>query len=66
MTKEATYRGWTNKPTPRSETARLRSSVFKGLDNEVFLKASIVIVLSVMAVYDNSTLMAQFAICIPS
>jgi len=40
MTRHAMYKGWTIKPTPKSETASLRSSVFKGFANElVFLIA---------------------------
>ena len=39
----ATYKGCTTKPTPRSETARLRSNVFKFVDKDgVFLMAWIV------------------------
>ena len=29
----AIYKGWPSKPTPRSETARLRSNVFKVFDS---------------------------------
>ena len=39
MTRVAMYEGCTVKPTPRSETARLKSSVFKGLgSDESFVK----------------------------
>ena len=44
ITRISTYSGWTNKPTPRSDTARLISNVFKVLGNDdVFLSACIVI-----------------------
>jgi len=40
MAKKARYRGWPNSATPRSETARLSSKVFKVVDNDsVFLMA---------------------------
>ena len=39
----ATAKGWQSKPIPRSETAKLRSNVFKGFCNkDVFLNAWIV------------------------
>ena len=47
----ATYRGCATKPTPRSETARLRSNVFKFFDKDgVFLIAWIVTIFSMVAV----------------
>ena len=43
-------KGWASKPTPRSETTRLRRSVFKGFGNdEVFLNAWIVKMFNAMA-----------------
>ena len=43
ITRFATYRGWTNKPTSRSDTAILKSNVFKVFDNDgVFLSGCIV------------------------
>jgi len=40
MTRNEMYKGCSRKPTPRSETARLRSNVFKGFGNDaVFLIA---------------------------
>ena len=54
------YKGWTIKPTPRSETARLRSNVFKGFGNElVFLIACIVTMFNTMAAYDEKALKTQ-------
>jgi len=56
------YKGWTIKPTPRSETARLRSNVFKGPVNElVFLIACIVTMFNTMAAYDEKALKTQLA-----
>ena len=47
----ATYKGCATKPTPRSETARLRSNVFKFFDKDgVFLMAWIVTMFSMVAV----------------
>ena len=47
----ATYSSWTSKPTPRSDTARLRGNVSKGLGNDdVFLSACIVMVFNTMVV----------------
>ena len=47
----ATYKGCTTKPIPRSETARLRSNVFKFVDKHgVFLIAWIVTMFSMVAV----------------
>jgi len=52
--------GSTSKPTPRSETARLRSNVFRGFGNdEVFVKAWIVTLLKMMAVTVIKTLKTQ-------
>ena len=49
--RRATYKGCTTKPTPRSETARLRSNVFKFFDKDgVFLIAWIVTMFSMVAV----------------
>ena len=49
--RRATYKGCATKPTPRSETARLRSNGFKFFDKEgVFLMAWIVIMFSMVAV----------------
>ena len=43
------YEGCTIKPTPRSETARLRSSVLKGLGNdESFKRLSLIVRLNVV------------------
>ena len=47
----AMYKGWASKPTPRSETARLKNKVFKGCGNdEVFLIAWIVKMFNIVAV----------------
>ena len=63
LTSNAKLKGWTSKPTQRSETARLRSNVFKCFgNNEVFLIAWIVIIFNMMAVYDEKALSAQLAI----
>ena len=60
ITRVATYSGWTSKPTPRSETARLSSNVFKVFDNdEVFLSACIVMMFKTMAVEDKKVLKTQ-------
>lgn len=57
MTRTATKRGCTIKPTPRSETARLKGSVviFFGND-EVFVIAYMVTLLNGMAVTDKKAL----------
>lgn len=55
------YRGCTSKPTPRSEMARLDSSVFKGFASEVFLRAWIAMMLNTIAVKDKKALRTQFA-----
>ena len=51
LTSRPMKKGWTSKPTPRSETARLRSNVFRvfGID-EAFVNAWIVTLLKMMAV----------------
>lgn len=48
---------WSNKPTPRSETARLMSNVFRriGID-AVFLSACIVIMFNALTVYATKIL----------
>lgn len=48
---------WSNKPTPRSETARLMSNVFRriGID-AVFLSACIVIMFNALTVYAKKIL----------
>ncbi|KAL9988796.1 hypothetical protein ACROYT_G003284 [Oculina patagonica] len=49
--RSAMLKGFHSKPTPRSETARLSSSVFKGFGNdEVLLNAWIVTLFKEMAV----------------
>ena len=49
--RRATYEGYTTKPTSRSETAKLRSNVFKVFDKDgVFLMAWIVTIFSMVAV----------------
>ena len=56
------YSVWTNKPTPRSGTARLRSNTFKGFGNDnVFLSACIVIMFNMMAVQDKWTLKTKLS-----
>ena len=63
ITRVATYSGWTSKPTPRSETARLSSNAFKVFDNdEVFLSACIVMMFKTMAVEDKKALKTQVMI----
>lgn len=45
----AIYKGWPSKPIPRSETARLRSNVFKVFDSaDVLRRAWIVKMLNIM------------------
>ena len=57
ITRVATYGGWTSKPTARSDTARLRSNVFKVLGNDdVFLSACIVMMFNKMLVKHKKTL----------
>ena len=54
--------GCTNKPTPRSETDRLKSNVFKGPGNDgVFLIAWIMTMFSTMAVELDTPLKTQLA-----
>ena len=56
-------RGWTSKPKPRSETARLRSNVFKGFGNDdIFLiRACIVMMFKNNAVKSKKALKKQLA-----
>jgi len=61
MTRHAMYKGWTIKPTPRSETARLRSNVFKGFGNELVFRIACVTMLNTMAAYDEKALKMQLA-----
>ena len=62
MTRIATYKGWTNKPIQRSETAKLKSNVFDVFGNEeVFLIAWIVTLFNIMAVYDKKAFKTQLA-----
>ena len=57
-----TYMGCASKPTPRSEIARVRRSVFKFLDNdEVFFIALIVTMLNKKAVKDKKEFKTQRA-----
>jgi len=50
----ATYKGWTIKPTPRSETAKLRSNSLRGFGNDAaFLQALIVTMFNMMAIIDK-------------
>ena len=56
----ATYIGWTSKLTSRSNTARLRSNVFKVFANDgVFLSACIVKMFHTMVVKDKKALKTQ-------
>ena len=56
----ATYSSWTSKPSPRSDTARLRGNVSKGLGNDdVFLSACIVMVFNTMVVKHKKGLKMQ-------
>ena len=51
LTKEEMYSGWTNKPTPTSEAARLSNNVLKGFGNDaVFLIAWMVTMFKMMVV----------------
>ena len=53
-TRSAMNKGWTSKPTPRSDTARLSSSVCKVFGNDdTFLRACIVMMFNAMAVEDK-------------
>ena len=63
ITRIATYSGWTSKPTPRSDTARLRSNVLKVLGNDnVFLIACIVMMFNTMVVKHKKALKTQLNI----
>ena len=54
------WKGSPSKPTPRSETARHRSSVFRGFGNdEVFLRACIVMPFKMTAVTARKALKTQ-------
>ena len=54
------YKGQASKPTPRSETTRLSSNVFKGFGNdEVFLIAWIVKMFNMIAVSAEKALNTQ-------
>lgn len=60
LTKIEVKNGWTTKPTPTSDTARLRRNVFKVLDNkEVFLIAEMVIMFNTMVVQERILLNTQ-------
>ena len=60
ITRIATYSGWNSKPTPRSDTAILRSNVFKVFANEgVFLSACIVKMFNTMLVKHKKALKTQ-------
>ena len=62
MTIFAMYKGWTTNPTTRSETARLRSSAFRGFGSDkVFLIAWIVKLFNMMAVQEEKALITQLA-----
>ena len=62
ITRCTILRGWTSKPTPRSETARLRSNVFKGFGNDdIFLRACIVMMFKTNAVKSKKALKKQLA-----
>ena len=57
----AVFKGWTNKPTPRSETERVRSKVLKFFGNveEALFSAIIVAMFNTMAVKHNRELKTQ-------
>ena len=60
ITRIATYSGWTRKPTPRSDTAILRSNVFKVFANEgAFLSACIVKMFNRMVMKEKKALKTQ-------
>ena len=60
ITRIATYSGWTNKPTPRSDTSILKSNVFKVFANDgVFMSACIVKMFNTMVVKDKKALKTQ-------
>ena len=57
LTSSPKKKGSKSKPTPRSETARLRSNVFRGFGNdEVFLSAWIVTLFKMMALIARKAL----------
>jgi len=57
LTSSPKKKGSTTKPTPRSETARLRSNVFRGFGKDgVFLSAKIVTLFKMMALIDRKAL----------
>ena len=57
---------WLDKPTPRSDTARLRSNVFKVLGNDdVFLSACIVMMFIKMLVKHKKALKTTSVKCKP-
>ena len=64
MTRLVLYKGWTSKPTPRSDTAILSSNTFRALGIvNGFLRASIVTMCyGAMAVKGKKALKTQFAI----
>ena len=57
----AVFKGWTNKPTPRSETERFRSKVLKFFGNveEALFSAIIVTMFNTMAVKHKRELKTQ-------
>ena len=62
----AMYSGWTSKPTPRSDTARLRSNVFNVLgSDDVFLSACIVMMFNKMLVKHKKALKTTSVKCKP-
>ncbi|KAL9967495.1 hypothetical protein ACROYT_G025732 [Oculina patagonica] len=62
LTNSPKYRGSTSNPTPRSETARFRSNVFRGFGtDEVLLSAWIVTQLNTMAVMASKAFNTQLA-----
>lgn len=63
LNSNTTSNGWTRKPTPRSETARLMRSVFRVSGNDkVLLNACIVTTLKMIAVTDRKMFKTQLAI----
>ena len=66
ITRIATYSGWNSKPTTRSDTAILRSNVFKVFANEgVFLSACIVKMFNTMLVKHKKALKTTSVKCKP-
>ena len=62
MTRRVMFKGWTSKQTPRSDTARLSSNIFRALGIvNGFLRAIIVTMFSVMAVKLKKALKTQLA-----